>query len=116
MIAHVVLVRPKRDLSNDDRRAFAAAFERALRQIPSVRRVQFGRRVRIGAAYDSSSADAADYLACIEFDDLSGLQAYLQHPAHEELGARFNQAAAAANVYDFELGGVEGLARFLEEG
>jgi hypothetical protein len=115
MIAHVVLVKPKKGLSRDDRRLFVAAFETAVKQIPSVRRVQFGRRIKIGAGYDSTAADAADYLACIEFDDVAALQAYLRHPAHEELGFRFNQAAAAANVYDFELEGVEGLARLLEE-
>jgi uncharacterized protein (DUF736 family) len=115
MIGHVVLVKPKKSLSLDDRQAFVAAFEKAVRQIPSVRRVQFGRRVKIGAGYDSTSADTADYLACIEFDDIAGLQAYLRHPAHEELGFRFNQTAAAANVYDFELEGVEGLARLLED-
>jgi Stress responsive A/B Barrel Domain len=115
MIAHVVLIKPKNGLSRDDRRAFVAAFEKALKEIPSVRRVQFGRRVKIGAGYDSSASDTADYLACIEFDDVAGLQTYLRHPAHQELAFRFYQAAAAANVYDFELEGVEGLARLLDD-
>jgi len=115
MIAHVVLVKPKKGLSRDARHAFVAAFEKAVKEIPTVRRVQFGRRVKIGAGYEGSASDAADYLAWIEFDDVAGLQAYLRHPAHAELGFRFNQAAAAANVYDFELEGVEGLARLLDE-
>jgi hypothetical protein len=115
VIAHVVLVKPRPGLSAEERRAFVAAFERAVREIPSVRAVQFGRRVRIGAGYDAAAADTADYIACIQFDDIAGLQAYLRHPAHVELGFRFNQAAAAANVYDFELEGVEGVARLLED-
>jgi hypothetical protein len=45
----------------------------------------------------------------IEFDDLAGLQAYLQHPAHEQLGARFGKSLSAALVYDFEVGGVDAL-------
>jgi len=44
-----------------------------------------------------------------DFDHLAGLQAYLQHPAHEELGARFGQSVSSALVYDFEAGRVEDL-------
>ena len=43
------------------------------------------RRVRHGAAYELTSP-AVDFLAAIVFDDLDGLQAYLRHPAHQELG------------------------------
>ena len=45
----------------------------------------------------------------IDFDDLAGLQNYLRHPAHAELGARFGQALSSALVYDFELGALEDL-------
>ena len=48
--------------------------------------------------------DMADYLAVIDFDDLAGLQAYLRHPAHEELGSKFGQLLSAAMVYDFQAG------------
>ena len=54
--------------------------------------------------------DAADYLISIGFDDLSGLQAYLDHPAHAELAARFYDSLSSALVFDFEEGGVEGIA------
>src|SRR5207253_9999969 len=52
MIAHVVLFRPRTDVSAADRRALALAFERALRAIPSVRRCQVGRRLLHGAGYE----------------------------------------------------------------
>ena len=39
MISHVVLFRPKPDLSNADREGLVAAFERAVRDIPTVRGV-----------------------------------------------------------------------------
>jgi len=107
MIAHVVLMNPRADLSPSDRQAFLAAFNRALREIPSVRGVRVGRRVRIGANYESLSPDAGDYIAVIDFDDMAGLQAYLQHPAHQELGARFYQALRSAIVCDYDVGGVE---------
>lgn len=57
-----------------------------------------------GASYEPRMTAAADYVAVLEFDDLAGLQAYLRHPAHEELGARFNQSLSSALIYDFEVG------------
>src|SRR5947199_5400813 len=46
MVTHVVLMKPRADLSADERRAFVAAFERATREIPSVVAVRVGRRVK----------------------------------------------------------------------
>jgi len=110
MILHLVLMKPKPDLAAEDRAAFASAFERAAREIPSVRGVRVGRRVAHGAGYERGMPDIADFVAAIEFDDLAGLQAYLRHPAHEEVGARFGTALSSALVYDFEAGGLEMLA------
>ncbi len=103
MIAHIVLFRPKSDLSAADRQALIDAFRRAMREIPDVRGVRVGRRITIGAGYEQS-APLGDFLIVIDFDDIAGLQAYLRHPAHEELGARFNQAFDSGVVYDFEVG------------
>ena len=85
-------MKPRADLSDADRRALIDAFERAIREIESVRNVRVGRRVVHGAGYEATSPDIAEYVAFIDFDDLPGLQAYLQHPAHGELGARFGQS------------------------
>lgn len=112
MIAHVVLMRPKRDLSAADRQAFLAAFKRAVREIPSVRRVRLGRRVTVGAAYESLSPATGEFLAVIDFDDLAGLETYLRHEAHQELGARFYESIESALVYDYKVGGVELLDEF----
>jgi hypothetical protein len=109
MISHVVLMKPRRDLSSTDRAAFVDAFERAIREIPAVRAVRVGRRIVHGAGYEATAPDAADYLAVIDFDDVAGLHAYLRHPAHVELGARFGQALSSAMVFDFEAGGLEAL-------
>jgi hypothetical protein len=109
MLTHLVLMKPRPDLTDDQRTALIAAFERAVREIASVRRVRVGRRVRHGAGYEHVAPDAADYIAQIDFDNLAGLQAYLQHPAHEELGASFGRSLSAAMVYDFEVGGLEEL-------
>jgi hypothetical protein len=113
MIAHLVLFRPKPDLSKEDRRALVNAFERAVRDIPSVRAVRVGRRVIHGAGYEQSMPDTGEYLIVIDFDDVEGLQTYLRHPVHEELGTRFYQSLTSAFIYDFEAGGVEGLESLL---
>jgi hypothetical protein len=109
MISHVVLMKPRRDLSPIDRTSFADAFERAVQKIPSVRGVRVGRRIVHGAGYEAGAPDLADYIAIIEFDDLAGLETYLRHPAHAELGTRFGQLLSSTMVYDFEVGGIEAL-------
>jgi hypothetical protein len=108
-VSHIVLMKPRSDLSAADRRALVDAFERAIRDIPTVRAVRVGRRVTHGAGYEAAMPDTADYLIVIDFDDLEGLQAYLRHPAHEALGARFNQSLDSALVYDFAVGGADSL-------
>jgi Stress responsive A/B Barrel Domain len=105
MVWHLVLMKPRADLSPDDRRALVDAFNRAVREIPTVREVQIGRRLTHGAAYESTASDSADYVASIAFDDLDGLRTYLRHPAHEALAARFYQSLSSALIYDFEMDG-----------
>ena len=109
MVWHLVLMKPRPDLSADDSRELIDAFDRACREIPTVREVRVGRRVTFGAGYEAGVPDSADYVVAIAFDDLAGLQAYLRHPAHEGLGARFNQSLSSALVYDFEMTGLEDL-------
>jgi Stress responsive A/B Barrel Domain len=68
-ISHLVLMKPRPGLSPADRDALVAAFERAAREIPSIRGIRVGRRITHGAGYEQP--DAADYLAVIDFDDLA---------------------------------------------
>lgn len=102
MIAHVVLFTPRADLTDDERRSFGDALERALTGIPSVRRFCVGRRVRTGAQYDALPGDY-EYCGVIEFDDRTALQAYLTHPAHAELGRLFYSTSRAAFAGDYEV-------------
>ena len=105
MIAHVVLFRPRTDLGGAARDALASAFERALREIPSIRRARVGRRVTHGRPYEALMQVDCQYAAILEFDDISGLSAYLEHPAHEQLAAHFFNAFEDALMYDFEMSG-----------
>lgn len=108
MVAHIVLLAPRADLTADQRDGIVAALERAARDIPSVRRVRIGRRLRHGAAYEQLATPDFPFAAIFEFDDLAGLREYLAHPAHADLGARFYDSLSAALACDYELDGVAG--------
>src|SRR5258707_101004 len=68
MISHVVLMKPRGDLADAERDALIAAFTRATRDIPTIRRVSVGRRVRHRVGYEGSAPDATDYVVVIDFD------------------------------------------------
>jgi hypothetical protein len=103
VIVHVVLFRPKADISESDRAAMFAALECAAREIPTVRRFRIGDRITHGAAYESMMRQDFPFAAIIEFDDLAGLRAYLLHPHHEALGQLFYRLQEAALAYDYEV-------------
>lgn len=113
MISHFVLFRLRKDLGQADRKAFVQALETALDLIPSVRGFRFGQRVTFGAGYEQA-APSLDFCAMIDFDDMAGLQAYLTHPAHTELAARFNASIEERLVYDFDVRGKNDLKMMLE--
>lgn len=69
-----------------------------------------GRRVTHGRPYEQAMHVDYEFAALLEFDDLSGLKAYLEHPAHDALATRFFSVVDEALMYDFELGeGEDGL-------
>ena len=103
MIAHLVLFTPKAGLAQTDREALAAALTTAVREIPSVRRARVGQRVTHGRPYEQLMRVDYTHAAVLEFDDLDGLQAYLRHPAHEELAQRFFLSFEEGLFYDYEL-------------
>jgi hypothetical protein len=99
----------------EDRRALIAALATALEEIPSIRRASVGRRVRIDRPYEQLTRIDLPYAAILEFDDVGGLRAYLDHPAHEDIANRFFAALAETLIYDFEMeAGAEGLRGMLE--
>ena len=115
MIAHIVLFRPRTDLSVSEREALAEAFAAALRDIPTIRHAWVGHRFTHGRGYEQLMRVDYEYAAVLEFDDGPGLLAYLEHPAHRQLGERFFSAFEDALMYDFELHeGKEGTAALIE--
>ena len=103
MIAHVVLFRQRADLAPADHAAFTRALEAARQAIPTIRRFLVGRRVVHGAVYEQVMTADFPFAAVIEFENLAGLQTYLAHPAHEEVGRLFWALCAATLVYDYEM-------------
>ena len=104
MIAHVILFRPRPDLTDDQRRAVLEAFTTAVTGAPTVRRVRMGRRIRHGRpGYEQLMREDFEYAAVLEFDDVTGLTAYLDHPAHAAAGAHFTSSGATALAYDYEM-------------
>ncbi len=104
MLSHVVLLAPRPDLTPAQIDAFISAFEHAARDIPSVRAVRVGRRVRHGQMYEAAMTTDFTVFAAFEFDDLAGLQEYLNHPAHADLAEQFYGSLAARLAYDYETG------------
>lgn len=101
MIAHVVMFRPPATLSLPDREALLEAMRHAFSHIGAIKRVRIGRRKLFGSRYESLMDEHLEWLAVLEFNSEADLRAYLEHPAHVDLGQRFFQSAEAALVYDF---------------
>jgi hypothetical protein len=114
MLFHIALFRPRQDLTPVDRIALVEALQSALQAVPSIRKFHVGRRVVHGAGYEALMPVSFDYAAVIEFDDLAGLKAYLEHPAHQALGARFMSSLESSAIFDYQMQdgeGVRGLAQ-----
>jgi hypothetical protein len=105
VIGHLVLYEFRSDVPPEGRDRLAAALRHALASVPTVRGVRLGRRTSVGAAYESQMPEGFSYLALLEFDDADGLRAYLEHPAHGELGALFWELSARTLVLDYEVAG-----------
>jgi hypothetical protein len=104
MIAHVVLFKPKPDLTPEQRQAVLDGLKALASGIPSVRRLRVGRRVKHGLpGYEQMMREDYEYALIVELDDLDGLKAYLAHPQHVAIGRHFSQSAAAALAYDFAM-------------
>jgi Stress responsive A/B Barrel Domain len=102
VIAHVVLFRPRANLTPEERAGLAAALRHALENIPLITRARIGRRCRIERAYEDRMREDFPYVAILEFEAQADLVAYLEHPAHEALGRRIFDASEGVLVYDFE--------------
>lgn len=111
MVVHIVLFRPKSTLSEIERRALIASIEQAAAGIPAVRRFRVGRTVANPPDYLVQGFPDLPYMAMVEFDDRAGLDAYLSHQLHGDLGARFNSSLEATLIYDYDVADVAEISR-----
>ena len=107
MVIHIVLFRPKPEVPGPDREAIFSALSSASTQIPAVRRFSVGKRLTHGRPYEQLMTEDYPFAAVVEFDDLAGLQEYLNHPHHQKLGKLFYKLLDAGLVYDYEVVGSE---------
>jgi hypothetical protein len=104
VIAHIVLLQPRTDLTEQQRDAALATLRRAAADVPEIRRVQLGRRVKHGLpGYERAMRDDFEFALIIEVDDLDALKRYLQAPAHASLGQLFYTSTSSALAYDYDI-------------
>ena len=102
MISHVVLFRPKRTLTPAERETMVKVLRGAVEGIPQIRRFTIGRRILLNRpGYETQMAEHYEYSAILEFDSEADLRAYLDHPAHDQLGKLLFTSAEAVLAYDF---------------
>lgn len=100
---HLVLFTPRPNLTSSERVALVQSFNRAIQEIPSVKRARVGQRVVTGRPYEKLMKQHYDYSAILEFDNRAGFEAYLKHPVHAELSEKFFSAFQTALMYDYEI-------------
>ena len=111
MISHVVLFRPRVSLTATERAALIEALRAAVSGIPTIQRATIGKRVLLNRpGYETQMAEHFEYSAIMEFDSEADLRAYLDHPAHVQLGQLLFTAADAVLAYDFESTSLQALS------
>lgn len=102
MIAHIILFRPRPTLSTSERDALLDALQQAIKDITAIKRLFIGKRILLNRpGYETQMAEHYEYSAIIEFESEADLRAYLDHPAHAELGKRLFVSADRVLAYDF---------------
>lgn len=114
MISHLVLFRPRPSLTPDERSALIASLQKAVDGIPLIRKATIGRRILLNRpGYETQMAEHFEYSAILDFESEADLRAYLDHPAHAELGTRLFTSAEAVLAYDFEIADANSLREIL---
>lgn len=103
MIAHIVLLQPRSDLTEAQRSEALATLSRAAAGVSEIKRFRLGRRVRHGLpGYEQLMPHDFGFAQILEFDDVEALKRYLVAPAHEALAHLFYTATSAALAYDYQ--------------
>ncbi len=91
-------------MTDPAKRAALNALAHASANVPEIRRMRIGRRVKHGLpGYEQLMPQDFEFALVIEFDDVDALKQYLAAPAHGVLGDLFTTATSAALAYDYEM-------------
>ena len=102
VISHLVLFRPRPNLTADQRQTLVTALKSAVDGIVQIRRATIGKRLFLDRpGYEEQMAEHYEYSAILEFDSETDLRAYLDHPAHDLLGQLLFTSAEAVLAYDY---------------
>ena len=100
--------RPRRALPSQARltgRSATASRRRShvRQEIPLIRQGPSRVARQVGRSYEQLMTADYPFAAILEFDDVTALKAYLDHPVHEQLAQRFFACVDQSLMYDFEL-------------
>ena len=114
-ISHIVLFRPRPSLTREQRQIMVTALQGAVEGIPQIKRATIGKRLLLNRpGYETQMAEHYEYSAILEFDSEADLRAYLDHPAHNELGRLLFTSAEAVLAYDFDNVPAADLSKLIE--
>jgi stress responsive alpha/beta barrel protein len=103
VITHIVLLQPRPDLTEEQRRDALETLQHAAANVPEIRSYRLGRRVKHGLpGYEQLMPHDFEFALIIEVDDIAALTRYLKAPAHLALGDLFYSATTAALAYDYQ--------------
>ena len=101
MIAHIVLLQPKPELTEAQRASALETIRQSAANLPDVR-LRLGRRVKHGLpGYEQLMPQDFEFALIVEVEGVESLKRYLKMPAHEALAHLFYTATSAALAYDY---------------
>ena len=104
MIAHLVLLTPRPELTTAQRADAIDVLARAASDIPEIARFKIGRRIRHGLpGYEQLPQPLFEVVLMLELQDVDALKRYLSAPAHMALGHLFATATTEAAAYDYQI-------------
>ena len=104
MIAHLVLLTPRPELTTAQRADAIDVLARAASDIPEIARFKIGRRIRHGLpGYEQLPQPSFEVVLMLELQDVDALKRYLSAPAHMALGHLFATATTEAAAYDYQI-------------
>jgi hypothetical protein len=104
VIAHVVLFKPKANITPQEKGLFAQSFKDTCTCVQTIRKASIGRVLSFNSFPAELLGDKTyEFAAYLEFDDLAGLKAYLEHPKHAELAGLFWRFCESTVYADVEM-------------